>query len=38
MEGDAIMSVQPSELSEAAELRWDSASELIPGDMPGERQ
>jgi len=27
MEGDAIRSVQKGELSEAAELRWDGASE-----------
>jgi len=29
MEGDANQRVQPLQLSEVAELRWDSASELI---------
>jgi len=34
MEGDANLSVQPLQLSEVAELRWDGASELIRGDCP----
>jgi len=29
MEGNAILSVQPLQLSEFAELRWDGATELI---------
>jgi len=27
---DAILSVQPFQLREVAELRWDGATELIP--------
>jgi len=34
MEGDAILSVQPSELREVAELRWDAATELIRIEVP----
>jgi len=34
MEGDAILSVQPSELREVAELRWDGAIEVIRVEVP----
>ena len=32
MEGDAILSVQHLQLSEAAEMRWDDATKLIRGE------
>jgi len=38
IDGDAILSIQRGELREVAELRWDGATELIEGDLPGERQ
>jgi len=34
MKGDAILSVQPCELREVTELRWDSAIELIRVEGP----
>ena len=34
MEGDMILSVQPCEVREVAELRWDAAIELIRGEVP----
>jgi len=34
MEGDAMPSVQIDELREVAELRWDSASEIIHVEVP----
>jgi len=34
MEGDAILSVQPEQLREVAELWWDGASELILVEIP----
>jgi len=34
MMGDAGLSVQIDELREVAELRWDSASEIIRGEIP----
>ena len=34
MEGDVILSVQPLQLIEVAELRWNSATELIRVEMP----
>jgi len=34
MEGDMILSVQPFQLSEVAELKWDGAIELIRVEVP----
>ena len=34
VEGDATLSVQIGELREVAELRWDSATELIQVELP----
>ena len=34
MEGNVILSVQPCEHREVAELRWDCATELIRVEVP----
>ena len=34
IEGDAILSVQPLQLREVAELRWNGATELIRVEVP----
>jgi len=34
MKGDAALSVQPLQLSEVAELRWDGTTELILAKIP----
>ena len=34
MIGDAILSVQPLQFREVAELRWDGASEIVQEEAP----